>query len=102
MPARFTFAMLALAALRFAIPAQAAPRHQASRHPHSARLAMNDPTIPKHRIFALNKEGAAAPLSFEQLMAELASADVVICGEYHDDPATHKMELALFKAVSGR
>jgi uncharacterized iron-regulated protein len=30
-------------------------------------------------------------------MAELAPADVVICGEYHDDPNSHRLELQLFK-----
>lgn len=90
--------MVPLAALLCAGPAQAAPRGKSAPQRHAAPLAVNDRTIPAHRIFALNREGAAAPLSFEQLMAELAGADVVICGEYHDDPNSHRMELALFKA----
>jgi uncharacterized iron-regulated protein len=97
MPSRLVCVLLFVAVVFVAVPAQAAPRGKSAPHRHAARLAVNDPSIPPHRIFALNKEGAAAPLSFEQLLAELGGADVVICGEYHDDPATHKMELALLK-----
>lgn len=66
----------------------------------AASQASSDEALPPHRIFALNRQGAAAPLSFEQLIAELAPADVVICGEYHDDPATHQIELALLEAYA--
>jgi uncharacterized iron-regulated protein len=34
---------------------------------------------------------------FEAMLAELASADVVLVGEQHDDPNTHRLELALLE-----
>lgn len=39
---------------------------------------------------------------FEALAAEAAKADVVFMGEQHDDPGTHRMELALLEAIGRR
>lgn len=39
---------------------------------------------------------------FETLAAEAVHADVVFLGEPHDDPGTHRMELALLQAVARR
>lgn len=39
---------------------------------------------------------------FETMAAEAARSDVVFLGEQHDDPATHRMELALLDAVARR
>jgi uncharacterized iron-regulated protein len=83
---------LALAGGLLAAPSPAAAK---AKPVHSPPAAM-----PPCRIFALNSEGAAAPLSFAQLMGELAGADVVVCGEYHDDPNSHKMELALLEGFA--
>jgi uncharacterized iron-regulated protein len=49
--------------------------------------------IPR-RIYDLR--GAAPRLSsYNAMLRELAPCDVVFVGEYHDDPATHKLELDL-------
>lgn len=37
---------------------------------------------------------------FETLAAEAAKSDVVFLGEQHDDPSTHRMELALLEEVA--
>jgi uncharacterized iron-regulated protein len=39
---------------------------------------------------------------FEAMMAELARADVIFVGEKHDDPATHKLELAILSGLLRR
>lgn len=39
---------------------------------------------------------------FESLALAAARSDVVFLGEHHDDPATHRMELALLQAVARR
>jgi uncharacterized iron-regulated protein len=39
---------------------------------------------------------------FESLAAAAATSDVVFFGEQHDDPGTHRMELALLEAVARR
>jgi uncharacterized iron-regulated protein len=36
-------------------------------------------------------------LDFESLVSRLTAADLVFVGEQHDDPATHRMELALLE-----
>ncbi|PNH08738.1 hypothetical protein TSOC_004681 [Tetrabaena socialis] len=40
-----------------------------------------------------------APSSFSQLLASLASYDVVLLGEYHDDPVAHRLQLRLLQHV---
>ena len=39
---------------------------------------------------------------FEAMAAELATADVVFVGEQHDDPNTHRLELAVLEALARR
>lgn len=39
---------------------------------------------------------------FEMMLADVAKADVVFVGEQHDDPNTHRLELALLEGVSRR
>ena len=39
---------------------------------------------------------------FEGMVADLARADVVFIGEQHDDPATHRLELALLEGIARR
>jgi uncharacterized iron-regulated protein len=39
---------------------------------------------------------------FESMVADLGSADIVFVGEEHDDPATHRMELALLEGIGRR
>jgi uncharacterized iron-regulated protein len=39
---------------------------------------------------------------FEAMLAELARADVVFVGEQHDDPNTHRLELAILEGLARR
>lgn len=39
---------------------------------------------------------------FEQMLADLAKADVVFVGEQHDDPNTHRLELAVLEGLARR
>ena len=39
---------------------------------------------------------------FESMSAELAKADVVFVGEQHDDPNTHRLELAILEGLARR
>src|SRR3954466_9480365 len=39
---------------------------------------------------------------FEAMLADLARADVVFVGEQHDDPNTHRLELAIVEGLSRR
>lgn len=41
-------------------------------------------------------------VSFDGLIGSLSNEDVVFVGEVHDDPATHRFELALFEGLSAR
>lgn len=58
-------------------------------------------TTPACRAYrAGDAQGAAfGMLSFDELLAELAQADVVFLGEYHDDPATHKLQLEILSGL---
>src|ERR1051326_9294767 len=47
---------------------------------------------PRHKRFT----------DFESMVADLGSADIVFIGEEHDDPATHRMELALLEGIGRR
>src|SRR6516165_5219974 len=39
---------------------------------------------------------------FESMVADLARADVVFLGEQHDDPNTHRLELAVLEGLTHR
>ncbi|MFN7930666.1 MAG: ChaN family lipoprotein [Blastocatellia bacterium] len=39
---------------------------------------------------------------FEAMLADLARADVVFIGEQHDDPGTHRLELAILEGIARR
>jgi uncharacterized iron-regulated protein len=41
-------------------------------------------------------------IDFETLVARLSGADLVFIGEQHDDPATHRMELAILEGIARR
>ncbi len=41
-------------------------------------------------------------IDFESMTARLATLDLVFVGEEHDDPATHRMELALLQGIARR
>ena len=52
-----------------------------------------------HRVFDSTR-GAFS--DFEAMAADLARADVVFVGEQHDDPNTHRLELAVLEALARR
>jgi uncharacterized iron-regulated protein len=52
-----------------------------------------------HRIYDTRKKQF---IDFESLAARLAAADLVFIGEQHDDPATHRMELAVLEGIGRR
>lgn len=52
-----------------------------------------------NRVYDSRKK---AFIDFETLAARLAAADLVFVGEQHDDPATHRMELAILEGVARR
>ena len=41
-------------------------------------------------------------IDFETLVSRLSRADLVMIGEQHDDPATHRMELAILEGLARR
>jgi uncharacterized iron-regulated protein len=45
---------------------------------------------------------AGAFIDFETMLAALATADVVFVGEQHDDPNTHRLELAILEGLRRR
>jgi uncharacterized iron-regulated protein len=52
-----------------------------------------------HRVF---NAAADAFNDFEVMIADLARADVVFVGEEHDDPSTHRLELAILEGLARR
>src|SRR5688500_17130494 len=52
-----------------------------------------------HRVFHTAR-GAFA--DFEAMAADLAKADIIFVGEQHDDPNTHRLELAVLEALARR
>jgi uncharacterized iron-regulated protein len=52
-----------------------------------------------HRVYDTSKKRF---IDFETLAARLSAADLVFVGEQHDDPATHRMELAVLEGIGRR
>src|SRR5688572_33260380 len=67
-----------------------------SRSPQSAILT---PSYTPHRVFDTRKKQF---IDFETLASRLAAADLVFVGEQHNDPATHRMELAILEGIARR
>jgi uncharacterized iron-regulated protein len=57
------------------------------------------PAYTPHRVYDTRKKRF---IDFETLASRLAAADLVFVGEQHDDPATHRMELAILEGVARR
>lgn len=56
-------------------------------------------TYTPHRVYLAKKKRFS---DLETLAASVSKADVVFVGEQHDDPGTHRMEIALLEAVGRR
>lgn len=67
--------------------------------PLAAHAQAPAPSYVPHRVVLTQKQRIE---DFETMAAELAQADVVFFGEQHDDPATHRMQLALLEAIGRR
>ncbi len=61
--------------------------------------AVPAPSYVPHRVVQTRAQRVE---DFEAMAADLARADVVFFGEQHDDPATHRMQLALLEAIGRR
>src|SRR5438132_12444586 len=51
------------------------------------------------RVFDTRQKGFS---DFETMLADLARADAVFVGEQHDDPNTHRLELAIVEGLTRR
>lgn len=52
-----------------------------------------------HRVFDAKEKRFT---DFEAMVADLARADVVFVGEQHDDPGTHRLEIAILEGLARR
>ncbi len=52
-----------------------------------------------HRVFDTKEKRFS---DFEAMVADLARADVVFIGEQHDDPSTHRLEIAILEGIARR
>lgn len=57
------------------------------------------PSYVPHRVYDSHKKQF---IDFETLVTRVVAADLVFVGEEHDDPATHRMELALLEGIGRR
>ena len=62
-----------------------------------ARVTTTPASVPGIRVV---EPATGRDLSFDDLVRRVSSADVVFVGEQHDDPETHRLELAILDAVS--
>lgn len=83
-------------ALLLARPFGAAAQASSPSSPGPNSLA---PSYTPHRVYDTRKKQF---IDFEALASRLASADIVFVGEQHDDPATHRMELAILEGMARR
>lgn len=61
--------------------------------------AQGTPGYIPNRVYDTHKKTF---IDFESLASRLAAADLVFVGEEHNDPATHRMELAILEGVARR
>ena len=78
-----------------ALSAQARP----ANHPPLAVRGATEPAWTPHRVYDTR---AKRFIDTEAMAAELATADVVLIGEQHDDPGTHAMQRALLESIGRR
>jgi uncharacterized iron-regulated protein len=84
--------------------AQTVPAPSSQPAPASAPQAAPAPAQPTaayvpERVYDTRRHAFG---DFEQMIAELAGADVVLVGEQHDDPNTHRLEQALLDGLRRR
>ncbi len=64
-----------------------------------AHQPLPTPSYVPHRVYDSHKKQF---IDFETLVSRVVAADLVFVGEEHDDPATHRMELALLEGIGRR
>src|SRR6266550_3454057 len=64
-----------------------------------AQPAAPDSSYVPQRVFDTRTKGFS---DFETMLADLARADAVFVGEQHDDPNTHRLELAIIEGLTRR
>src|SRR5438876_11268937 len=57
------------------------------------------PSYVPHRVYDTRHKQF---IDFETLVSRVSAAGLVFVGEQHDDPATHRMELALLEGIARR
>ncbi|MGQ0704250.1 MAG: ChaN family lipoprotein [Gemmatimonadales bacterium] len=57
------------------------------------------PSYEPHRVFDTHRNQF---IDFESLLVRLSRADLVFVGEQHDDPSTHRMQLAVLEGIARR
>jgi uncharacterized iron-regulated protein len=75
------------------------PGNLPAGHPAIPQSPMLIPSYVPNRIYDSRKKRF---IDFETLAERLAGADLVFVGEQHDDPSTHRMELAILEGVARR
>jgi uncharacterized iron-regulated protein len=78
-------------------PAQTTPAQAPAASPHTQAAAFG--TYVPQRVYDTRRK---AFTDFETMLADLARADVVLVGEQHDDPATHRLESAVLQGLMRR
>ena len=78
------------------VPAGPSAAQSAARPPGPPDVS---PGYTPERVFDSDRR---AFTDFESMLAELSYADVVLVGEQHDDPHTHRLELALLDGLARR
>ncbi len=86
-----------------------------SRQPHAATTTQPGNTAPQAQtpdslptslsaIYRVSPStpGPLTPLSFDELIGELANADVILLGEKHDERRHHQAQLAILQALHQR
>lgn len=66
--------------------------------PFSTFAQLESSYVP-HRVFDAKEKRFS---DFEAMVANLARADVVFIGEQHDDPGTHRLEIAILEGIARR
>jgi uncharacterized iron-regulated protein len=65
----------------------------------SMLVSMPQASYVPQRVFDTRQKGFS---DFETMLADLARADAVFVGEQHDDPNTHRLELAIVEGLTRR
>ncbi|EFJ43948.1 hypothetical protein VOLCADRAFT_95888 [Volvox carteri f. nagariensis] len=65
-----------------------------------AAMTASEAVMEEGSAFAVY-DAEGSPCSFDTLLASLDSYDVVLLGEYHDDPVAHHLQLRLLRHVLG-